>query len=139
VTFGRIATIVTIVVVGGGLAAGFAAIGPPSRARTAALDLRRLDDLNTIADRLRDRGGQLPVFYTGGTGVPRDPATGAPYVYVKESESRYRLCATFAAAGGTDDPYPHWPHPAGAACYRVARGGVVPIGEAFAPPPAEIR
>jgi hypothetical protein len=81
----------------------------------------------------------LPVFYTSGTGIPRDPATGAPYVYVKESETRYRLCATFAAAGEVDQPYPLWPHPAGPACFHFARGGAAPLGDAFAPPPTELR
>lgn len=137
--FQRIATVMTIVVVAGGVAAGFAAMGPPSRARTIALDQRRVEDLIDIAGRVRDRGGPLPVFFTTDPGIPRDPVTGMPYVYVKETAVRYRLCATFAAAAGADGPIPRWRHPAGPACFRFERDGIAPTGAAFAPPSTEIR
>lgn len=138
-TLQRIAAIVTFVVVAGGVAAGFAAIGPPARARAIALDQRRVDDLIDIASRVRDRGGPLPVSFTADPGISRDPATGAPYVYAKESATRYRLCATFDTAAGADERIPRSRHPAGPACFRFARDGVVPIGDAFVPPPTEIR
>ena len=135
----RVAAIATIVAVGGGLAAGFAAIGPPGHARMVALDQRRVDDLIDIGRRLREGGGPLPASFTTGPGISRDPATGAPYAYLKESETRYRVCATFATAAGAGESIPGWGHPAGPACFRLARDDVTPIGGAFVPSPAEIR
>lgn len=124
-------TIATVAVVAGGVAAGFAAIGPPSRTRIVALDERRVDDLRTLVMRLRDRNGTLPPSLRNDPPEPRDPVTGAPYVYVKESAATYLLCATFAEAGPPGDPLASWHHPAGPACYRLSRGDLVPDGAAF--------
>jgi hypothetical protein len=139
VTLERIAATVTVVVVAGGVAAGFAAIGPPSRARALALDSRRIDDLTTIVGMLNDRDGPLPVVFTATPAVPHDPATGAPYVYVREDAGRYRLCATFTNASDADDPIAVWHHPAGPACFRFFRNSNLPAGKAFPPPPPDVR
>jgi hypothetical protein len=138
-TLQRIAAVVTVVVVAGGVAAGFAAVGPPSRARALALDTRRIDDLTAIEGMLNDRDGPLPVFFTAAPAVPHDPATGAPYVYVKENEGRYRLCATFTSASDPDDRIASWRHPAGPACFRFFRNSNLPTGKAFPPPPPDVR
>jgi hypothetical protein len=138
-TLGRIAAILTFVVVAGGIGAGFAAIGPPSRARTVALDERRVDDLIDIAGRVRNRGALPAAFSASEHGNPHDPVTGAPYTYVKESATRYRLCATFAAAAEVDASPAQWRHPAGSACFRFGKGAVAPIGGAFPPPPPKER
>lgn len=132
-TLQRIAGAVTVVVVAGGVIAGFAAIGPPSQARAIALDDRRVDDLITIVGMLNDRNAPLPAVFTTAPSVPHDPATGAPYVYVKENEGSYRLCATFATASAPSDPAA-WGHRAGPACFRLYRNSNLPMGKAFPPP-----
>jgi hypothetical protein len=133
----RIAGAVTVVVVAGAVIAGFVAIGPPSQARAIALDNRRVDDLTTIVGMLNDRDGPLPVVFTTAPSVPHDPATGAPYVYVKENEGRYRLCATFTTASDPDAPDGAWDHPAGPACFRLYRNSTLPAGKAFPPKAGE--
>ena len=47
-----------------------------------------------------------------------------PYGYVRESATRYRLCATFALASNDEGGYHAWPHGPGTRCYRfdVTRG-----------------
>jgi len=138
-TLNRIFTAAVFMLVLGGLIAGFVAIGPPSAARAAALDRRRVDDLILIAAHIKERNAPLPRMLTRRPGDPRDPS-GAPYAYVKESETRYRLCATFAAAASNNDSVtPEWNHPAGPACFRIAHGSAVPLGPAFRPPAPEVR
>ena len=139
-TLNRIFTAAVFVLVLGGVIAGFLAIGPPSAARATALDRRRIDDLTQIADRIKDQNGPLPWILTRRPSDPRDPASDAPYAYVKESETRYRLCATFATATTKEDGANlEWSHPAGPACFRIAHGSAVPTGLAFRPPPADGR
>jgi hypothetical protein len=139
-TLNRIFTVAVFALVLGGVIAGFIAIGPPSRARAIALDRRRVDDLMLIADRIKDQKGPLPAMLTRRPNDSRDPSTGAPYVYVKEDAQHYRLCATFATAAGTDDStYYEWNHPAGPACFRIARGSAVPIVAPFRQPAPGVR
>ncbi len=135
-TFARIATVVTVAVVAGGVAAGFTAIGPPSRARLVGLDDRRVDDLKTIALRLRESDAPLPASLSNRPPVPRDPVTGTAYGYQKESPTTYRLCANFATAEPSDDALGSWHHPAGPACFRLARHDFAPQDAAFRPPAA---
>jgi hypothetical protein len=139
-TLNRVFTVAVFALVIGGVIAGFMAIGPPSAARAIALDRRRVEDLMLIADRVKDQKGPLPTTLTRRANDPRDPSSGAPYGYVKEDAQHYRLCATFATAAGTNDStYYEWNHPAGPACFRIARGRTVPIGAAFRPPPPAVR
>jgi hypothetical protein len=139
-TLNRIFTVAVFALVLGGVIAGFVAIGPPSVARAIALDRRRVEDLMLIAGRIKDQKGPLPLLLTPRPNDSRDPSTGAPYAYVKEDARHYRLCATFATAAGTDDStYYEWRHPAGPACFRIARGSAVPIGPAFPPPAPAVR
>lgn len=135
----QIAAIGAGIVVAAGVAGGFATIGSPQHARLVALDRRRVDDLVIIAERLRVRyhdglPAQLPAelgaVRNDGSSAMRDPLTGAPYEYARESASRYRLCATFATRSVT----PRWEtgraHPAGHACFPgdVSRG-YPPLGD----------
>lgn len=139
-TLNRIFTAAVFILVLGGVIAGFIVIGPPSAARAIALDRRRVDDLTLIAARVKEQDGPLPWMLTRRPDDPRDPASSEPYAYVKESETRYRLCATFATAANKNDSVtPEWNHPAGPACFRIAHGSAVPLGPAFRPPPPVVR
>jgi hypothetical protein len=123
VTVERLAGIVAFALVAAGLLIGFVSIGPPQHMRLVALDRRRVDDLQSIERELRGaeerRHGEAPPLPARGRDSwPRDPLTGAPYEYRRDGATRYRLCATFALASTAEDP--HWNHPAGRACYRLA-------------------
>lgn len=128
--FETIAGVVVLAVVAGGVAVGFATIGPPQHMRLVSLDRRRVDDLRSIA--LDFRNGE---HGQGATRLPprlnvtddpnsslRDPATGKPYEYQRESASRYRLCATFDLA---DSAYGEggWQHGAGRQCFEFDVAG----------------
>ena len=116
----------------GGIVVAFLTIGSPGRAREAALDERRVQDLQSIAARLHERygetGGTLPPVLTSavtedefGRSVARDPVTQRRYQYRRLSARRYELCATFAAPSERrDDGFPNaasWSHGAGHTCY----------------------
>ncbi|HEY0382318.1 MAG TPA: hypothetical protein VGC72_08975 [Candidatus Elarobacter sp.] len=120
----RIAGIAVFAVVIGGIALGFAAIGPPQHVRLAELDRRRMYDLQDIESRLHLESNQRPS--DAGAAVPdrpadawpRDPVTRRPYEYHRETAGRYRLCATFALP--SDDEESRWRHGAGRTCYRLS-------------------
>lgn len=119
----RIAGVAAFAVVVAGLAAGFAAIGPPAHVRQMELDRRRVSDLQSIAQRIREnatgrRGPTAPATSQRRDGWPHDPETGRPYDYHRESVTRYRLCATFALAADSDVAAT-WRHGAGRTCYRL--------------------
>jgi hypothetical protein len=119
----RIAGIAAFAVVVAGLAAGFAAIGPPRHVRLMDLDRRRVSDLQSIARRIQGdttgrRGPMAPATSQRRDGWPHDPETGRPYDYRRESATRYRLCATFALAADSDVAAA-WRHGAGRTCYRL--------------------
>jgi hypothetical protein len=122
VTLSRAIGLAAIVTVAAIVAAAFATIGPPGRARTEALDQERVSDLGTIAAELHDgynSGDALPAA------VPeqkRDPVTKKPYEYRRTGDERYKLCATFdlptPSRPGVDmDVAAFWHHPAGRFCY----------------------
>jgi hypothetical protein len=122
----RVAGIGAFAIVVAGLAIGFAEIGPPQHMRLAELDRRRLDDLQSIARRIHHgETGRPPGPVTAPLrrrdDWPRDPETRQPYDYVRESASRYRICAMFALAGEADDADAgaSWRHGAGRTCYRL--------------------
>jgi hypothetical protein len=133
-SFERIAGIVTFVLVAGGVALGFAATGSPQRMRLVELDRRRVENLTSLADDLRDgygaRGAPRLPDRLSRTDDPdprkRDPQTGKPYEYEREGAKRFRLCATFALASEpTTDTRDAWAHGAGRTCFRfdLSRGG----------------
>ena len=118
----RIAGIAAFVVVVGGVALGFATIGPPQHVRLVELDRQRVSDLQIIdgtvrSDYRRPAGSEVPARY--GETWPRDPLTGQPYEYRRETTSRYVLCATFALP--SDGAETRWRHGAGRTCYREDR------------------
>lgn len=84
--------------------AGFFIIGTPSQAREYRLDEQRAQDLQSLQSQilsfyqqkqlLPNSLSQLedPTLYYN---VPTDPATGAPYEYIKDADLGFQLCATF--------------------------------------------
>ena len=138
----RVGLFAAALVVTGGLAGGFALIGSPPHQRELELDRRRVADLAEAAGALQrrfhpgDDGTQislpaalprdLVVQYVNRAVETTDPRDHRAYVYVRESPTRYRLCATFAlpSASGDGGYGDGWPHGAGPQCYRfdVTRG-----------------
>ena len=127
----RIAGIGAFAVVVAGVAIGFAAIGPPQHMRTIELDHRRVENLQSIERSIHDAG--VPRGSAVATAPPRsraswprDPATGQPYEYHRDSATRYRLCAVFALPSDTDSVTSFaagWRHGAGRTCYRLDSRG----------------
>ena len=102
-----------------GIVAAFLTIGPPSRARTLALDNRRLDDIRVISSTLKVRYGEATAKLP--ESLP-DDLPSAAVAYRRTDARHYRLCATFAAADelepSRDDLEPYtWHHGAGRTCY----------------------
>jgi hypothetical protein len=142
-TADRIAATAACVLVAAGVIAGFSLTGSPQKMRTQALDRRRTADMRAFADAVQARYTNdeavpprlprtLTVIRTDGSDATRDPVTGRPYRYTRESATRFRLCATFALADDRRDRYEFAPHPAGPVCYRFdVRGGYEtnPIGD----------
>jgi hypothetical protein len=124
-----------------GVAAAFFAIGPPSYARSIALDEHRVADLRAIAHELNERyakaGAKLPqrlpndlpatYFADADRGDVRnfteDPVMDRPYGYRRLSAKHYALCADFALANEPEDGTDataylrYWSHGAGRTCY----------------------
>lgn len=132
-TVERVGLLAAALLVAGGLAGGFALIGSPSHQRDLELDRRRVSDLADIAGALQLRvhpsgkaAAPLPrtlprdllVLYVRHPVEATDPADQQPYVYARESATRYRLCATFAGANAEYGGYADWPHPAGRHCFE---------------------
>jgi hypothetical protein len=140
----RIGLLAAALVVAGGLVGGVALIGSPAHQRDLELDRRRAGDLAEVAAALQQRfhpgddRTQVPlpaalppdlvVQYLNRAVETTDPRDHRPYVYVRESPTRYRLCATFALPSADDGGYrPGWPHGAGLHCYRFdLTGGAEP-------------
>lgn len=130
----RIGLLAAALVVAGGLVGGFALTGSPAHQRDLELDRHRVGDLSEIASALQQRfrpddrtqvplpaalPRDLAVQYVNRAVETTDPRDHRPYVYVRESPARYRLCATFALPSTDDGGYrPGWPHAAGLHCYR---------------------
>ncbi|QFT57300.1 hypothetical protein FIU94_00570 [Sulfitobacter sp. THAF37] len=101
----RLLLIALVLIVGGGLVAGFSIVGGPQYARMERHDRERARDLRSLADYHRcvlaqqDRqadGASVPLC-SGYEQAPDlvDPATGAPYRYAETGPRSFRVCATF--------------------------------------------
>ncbi len=126
---------VVIAVVAGGLWL----MGSPTEQRLLKLDERRVDDLQSIANRIDVywNGHQaLPESLDvledqpGWESIPRDPARNERYSYRILEGRSYELCASFDRASRYA-PASHWAHDAGPCCYRFemdeARGSLPPV------------
>ncbi len=108
------------------LGLGFATIGAPSTQRMLRADQKRVQDLYTLSDKVRNFWSsqhKLPEHLDVLADVPlADPITRVASEYHPRSESGYELCATFAASRERDDPTSRakvWTHPAGRHCFSI--------------------
>ena len=140
-----------VVLVLAAIVSGFLIVGSPAKQRAARFDAQRVNDLTNIQWQIVNvwqQKGALPADLSGltdsisGFTAPTDPATHAPYQYVRKTATSFQLCATFALAstdasgrgayGGYYDgvgmSYPSsggligadadsWAHAAGNACF----------------------
>lgn len=121
--------VATVVLVLGGVVAGFMFLGSPAHGRLVALDERRIDDLQSMSSRINQRysGRTLPAALPPGVALD-DPQTHRPYAYRREGNKTYTLCATFALPSEKQDtvsPYSDmklWGHRAGTACFPQHTG-----------------
>ena len=124
--------------------AGFFIIGTPQQIRVQKQDAIRVQDLQTIQWQVVNYWQQKQKLPTGlaelvdpisGFMVPVDPQTKEPYEYSSTGRLSFKLCATFAAEGGTNGtegrPYAvavepksagtgvqdNWQHSAGKVCF----------------------
>ena len=134
----RIHTVFSIVlslVVVGAVAWGVVVVGSPSTARLQRLDLRRLEDLQTIFREVQSLCRDPDVKHELKRGLPEtldelaalarserisltDPATGERYVYAVRDGTSYELCATFALERDSDVEV-FWNHAPGRHCFTV--------------------
>jgi len=127
----RLFAIVALVMVGFGVAVGFAQIGPPALQRSASEDTRRLFDLSSLAQaahlRWLSRGQRdfvLPAAIQDLQAAVNpavriaDPVSGQVYDYVPLQGTSYRLCATFSRPSPANVPG-QWRHPAGYSCFTL--------------------
>lgn len=127
--------VVASLVVGFVVAWGFVLVGSPTTRRLDRFDERRLQDLQTIAREIQsmvenpNKKGTLkePLPKTLEEAAqrardeklnPRDPETGAPYVYRIKNETTYELCATFARKRDSDSRV-FWNHATGTHCFTI--------------------
>lgn len=106
------------------VAAALMVLGPPDRARSEALDRRRVDDLRHIEQDVRaDYSVAKRPIPDRLTTAKRDPVTGAPYEYRRLDATRYELCAYYsrpspATGDRALDDGAFWRHGTGRTCYR---------------------
>ena len=91
------------------VALGLSVIDPPGTERMQRLDVRRVEDLAAIINKINDywswHQGQLPQTLAviagelAGRYSTSDPVIGAPYEYRIETPLSYRLCARFDTEG----------------------------------------
>lgn len=118
------------------IAAAIMVMGTPGEQRTARIDDRRVDDLQTLdyairafaekrstlppdlATLAREPGRQLPL---------KDPESGAPYEYRVTAKGAYQLCAVFTTDTAQARSAPArgaWTHGIGRTCFdRALRSG----------------
>lgn len=145
----KVLVLVSSVVVGVTIFAGFFTVGSPFTARLMKFDERRVSDLQTIQNqiiyeywmkkaRLPESLDQLsdPI---SGFRAPVDPRTGGSYEYRVTAERAFELCATFSLKGipeafHAEDPM-NWKHGKGRTCFsRTIDPSLYPPNPAMYPP-----
>jgi len=125
---------------------GLGVAGTPSQQRRAEADLKRVQDLRTLAFAIKNWHNHhagtgvssaipstLAELYSRNVAASRavDPETNVPYEYHPKSASTYELCANFTAEGpgqgfrGPNMP-DFWSHPGGRACFALDAAEAVP-------------
>ena len=112
IKLGKVCGIISIVLVVGVIAWGFAIMGSPVTQRNLRLDQKRVDDLNNIQSQVisfYQQKGNLPVALIdltnpiSGYSLPADPefAKGKVYNYKLTGILSFKLCATFTSNSPT--------------------------------------
>jgi hypothetical protein len=127
--------VVVIAVIAGGLWL----MGSPTEQRLLKLDKRRVDDLQSIANRIDvywNRHQALPEnldvleSQPGFDSIPLDPERNEPYSYRALEQRSYELCASFNRESRYI-PASQWAHDAGLYCYgfemKDAGGSLLPV------------
>lgn len=96
--------VLAALMVGGAILGGIWVAGGPEHARMQKRDQQRLHDIRDLVDFIKCElpneplPASLPaVDFCDGKKLRKplvDPATGAPYVYERTSEDRFKVCAT---------------------------------------------
>jgi hypothetical protein len=120
-----------VFLVAGAVAGGIVMIGSPAKERMRQLDLRRVDNLNSIAaavDLYWTRHKSLPASIDDLSKEPgiliktSDPETGRPYEYRTLEEKKYELCAYFTNDTVKDldtSDKNFWSHGKGRQCFQL--------------------
>ncbi len=133
----RLFAAAALLLVGLGVAVGFAHLGSPTLQRSTSEDARRLFDLSSLAQALHNgwlgRGqgdfimpATIQDLQNAGLsgGAITDPESRQPYAYAPLGGTAYRLCASFSWPSPYEVPA-QWRHTAGFYCFtRNATGNV---------------
>jgi hypothetical protein len=133
----RVFTAVVAAAVAAAVVAGILVLGSPAEQRHRRLDLRRVDDLDTIAreirrywttyQRLPTKLGDLP--NSSYAGRQTDPTTALAYEYRVTEAKAFELCAVFESESRSEPPYwvrsdIDWTHGRGRHCFQVNAGNI---------------
>jgi hypothetical protein len=117
------------------LATGFSLTGTPSKQRLSQADVKRTENLRTLAQGVKtwnDVRHQMPssleeLEQQGFSKISlADPETKRPYEYQLEQGTSFLLCATFATSSETEMGSPFWRHLGGRSCYTFDAARPIP-------------
>ncbi len=126
-----------ILVVTASVVTGFFIVGSPKEQRLYRFDEQRISDLQTIQSEIinywqgkEKLPAELSVLRDDirGINIPKDPASGAEYIYEIRGSESFALCATFDRPSSSQselkvprpvEPYQaqNWEHEAGYVCF----------------------
>lgn len=132
--------IAATVAVAAAITLGFLSSGSPARERQRHQDARSVQALYTLADELHSNwfvaGKRLPPDLGSYASTAKDPTTNVPFVYHRETDSQYQLCATFIADNRSTPPQngdAFWLHSKGSYCFQFDASANVPRPPDFYP------
>lgn len=120
-----------LLVLGGGVVAGFRLLGSPAYQRRISVDRATIADLKAIVFALTTKNGaasiELParLSRSDANGFGRGPVDTTPYVYRRIDARDYEICATFLEPSPPDAD-PDDAHRSGNVCYRYQHAGMIP-------------
>ncbi len=126
----KLAALISSVIVGVSIVAGFFIIGSPAEQRARRFDERRINDLQFLQVQIVDywrRQEKLPQSLDDlqndlvNFELPHDPASNQPYDYKLKDDNTFELCADFDLASEDKSVElkfgRQWQHPAGYYCF----------------------
>ncbi|HEY4505378.1 MAG TPA: DUF5671 domain-containing protein [Candidatus Paceibacterota bacterium] len=133
----KVWTLVATLVILGSIVWGFSVLGSPRTQQLYKYDQEKVSQLQSISSEVSyywQRNNKVPMklsdlsessYYT----VPNDKQSGAPYEYIKSTNTTYQLCAEFNKSSEEAntiryETYPSkvgtWNHPAGRYCFSLS-------------------